>query len=504
MATVDFGSSVKNQLSRANGNRSRALIVYKESSANAVEVCGRIAHRLEEIGADLKRSSAQLTGFEVHSWLDQGEMIRLSIASLARSALWGGAFAVLVLFAFFRRLGMTLLVALAIPFSLLITIIWIFFRGGTFNLMSLTGLTLGIGMLVDNSIVIVENIARKMDVGGDTKSSVIDGVREVGVAVSLATMTTIMVFLPILFIGDPRFKVVATEVIEPVCISVLASLVVALVFVPQGARLAHFLSTYSPKDSSISEVRDYSVVNRASAVVTRWCVGHRVETALLVVFLMVLSSFGYARLPKSTISGEGRRPIEARVELPKNSSLAEANETFAAIEAAVLKKKEELQLRSVTSWFRATGGVLNVFLAPESRVDEKDFFAKLKPILPSIAGVNYRFGFEDFANDQGMARVRVFLQGEELRQLERVGACVRTVLNNHDQFPELDDVKRWRSDERDEIQVHVARQQAQKYGVDTASVSRMVAWALRGARLPDFLDDDREYPFWIRYGASVK
>jgi HAE1 family hydrophobic/amphiphilic exporter-1 len=502
-AAIGYARSVRDRLARVNGKRSRAIVIHKESGANAVEVCERVEKTIREVAVGLERSIPGAGKIESHAWMNQGEMIKVSVGSLRESGLIGALCAAVVLYLFFRRLGMTLLVLCAIPFSLLITVVWIFFRGGTFNLISLMGLTLGIGMLVDNSIVVVESILRQRELGRSPRLASIHGVRDVALAVSLATLTTVMVFLPIIFLGDPRFRAITAEIGGPLCISVLASLLVALVFIPLGA-------VYLGRQGGGAEAAlggapaRHSGANRATRALLAWCLRHRLAALLAAGALLATTQLGFRLLPKADAPMDGPRRLQMRLELPKNFTLRQADGAFAQVEEAVRQAGKDLGIRSITCWFDSQGGDLNVFLEPGARIKEQEFFAAIGPQLPRLPGVTYRLGFEDFARDQGGERLRVFIQGNDLDALEEAAGLVQEELEDRRKFPELEQVARWREDEREEVRIQVERRAAQHFGVDTATVSRMVAWALRGAPLADFLVADRELPFWIRYSDADK
>jgi HAE1 family hydrophobic/amphiphilic exporter-1 len=453
-AKVGFGYSVRDRMSRVNGHRSRVIVVNKESSANAVEVCDRIAAALREMEDTLRRSVPGLTKVDAHAWMNQGEQIRYSIASVKESGLWGALFAVLVLYLFFRNVGMTLLVTLAIPFSLLITIVWMFFRGQSFNVMSLMGLTLGIGMLVDNSIVVVENIIRHRAAGATPRNAAILGVKEVGLAVSLATLTTIIVFLPGFFISDPMIRGFFLALGEPVSISVLASLLVALVFVPQGAVhleawRARRLSRRVPAAPAATASSDpfvpaYSAFNRFCARTAVACNRHRIEAVIILFSCFGFSKLLYDAVPKNDMPPGGPRRLEVDLKLQKNFTLREADQVFAQVEKAILDRRQELEVQSVTSWFSAAEGEVNVFLENGSTIKEEDFLQKLKPLLPQLPGVTYRLGYEDFARDEGNQRLRIFVRGNDLNRLTEIGSLVEEELLRKDIFPELEEVSPWR------------------------------------------------------------
>jgi len=340
-AQVGYGYAVRDRMSRVNGHRSRVIVVNKESTANAVVVCDRIALAFKEIEGALRRSVPGLKEIGSHTWMNQGEMIRYSIDSVKESGIWGAFFAALVLFAFFRKVGLTVFITLSIPFSLLITVVWMFFRGQSFNLLSMMGLALGIGMLVDNSIVVVENIIRHRAAGCSPRLAAIRGVKEVGLAVSLATLTTVIVFLPGMFVSDPVVRGFFAELGEPVSVSVLASLLVALVFIPQGAIFLERVEAWRKRRAGSAaraapaaypdsvQPERFSWLNRICVRTAGWCLRHKTDALLATFGLFAFSQVLFNRIPKADMPMEGPRRLEMNLRLPKNFTLREADQVFA-------------------------------------------------------------------------------------------------------------------------------------------------------------------------------
>lgn len=503
IALVDYYRAIRERVSRVNGLFSYVVVVHKDSIANTIEVCDRVQQVMEtDVRQSLPRDYPGIRKVEMHSFLDQGEVIEVSIDSLRTSGGWGGVFAIAVLFVFFRRLGVTLLVTLAIPFSLLITVIWIYFRDGTFNILSLTGMSLGIGMLVDNSIVIVENIVRKQDGGLKPLPAAVEGVREVGLAVSLATLTTVVVFLPIMFLGDPRFKVIYQEVGGPLCVSVLASLLVALVFIPQG--VIYLAGRGRTADGRSPSPATLSLPNRWTGLFLGWCLRNRFESCVLFGSILLTTIFAFWAVEKGDEMSEGSSRIELQVTLPKNRSLEEAIHIFEQLEAVFDRRRAELGIRSITSWFDARDGEVNLFFDPGVRIRAEEFFDRAKSFLPRIPDVRVELGGDIYSEDRWGERLRVFVRGNDFPALREIGDRVEAELRDRTTFPELSNVLQVRQDERDEVQVRVRREVADHYGIDARAVSNMVSWAIRGAMLPDFETEERELPFWIRYQDADK
>ena len=235
LGRVIKAKSVADQLSRIDGAFAYYGFCTKASQANVVETSQAFMEAIEE----LKQDPALNGEFGARVFFIQGDLIESALGQLRETALWGGILAIVVLFVFLRRVRLTLAVALSIPVSVLIAIIWQYFAGGTFNMLTMIGVTLGIGMLVDNAVVVVENIARKRDEGIRPMMAAVLGSREIALAVTLATMTTVVVFLPLIFMTEnPTVRVMFGGIGIPLSISLLASLFVAVVFLPViGARI---------------------------------------------------------------------------------------------------------------------------------------------------------------------------------------------------------------------------------------------------------------------------
>ncbi|MCC7012570.1 MAG: efflux RND transporter permease subunit [Planctomycetes bacterium] len=221
--------SVRNRLFKIDGQYAFYGEIQKDSQANVVETCARLRSALEELEADPRLAGE----FRFLPLFDQGQFITASLAQLRDAAVWGGGLAVVVLFLFLRRVRSTLAVALSIPFSALVAIAWMQLGGGSFNVLTMTGITLAMGMLVDNSVVVIENIARLRVEGRSDLDAAAQGTREVALAVLLSTATTIVVFLPMIFMNEnPMLRIMFGELGLPLCLSLAISLLAALVFLP--------------------------------------------------------------------------------------------------------------------------------------------------------------------------------------------------------------------------------------------------------------------------------
>jgi HAE1 family hydrophobic/amphiphilic exporter-1 len=228
IADVVRGRTYRDNVWRINGQPAVGMDISRESDQNTITVCERIEDVIEQLRAD-----PRMAGVTFNVFWNQKDTILNAVNGLKSAALWGGLFAVLVLWFFLRDLRLTLVASLAIPSSLLAALTAVYFGGQTLNLISLTGFTLGIGMLVDNAVVVIENIARKRALGQGRHAAAASGAGEVSLAVFAATLTSVVVFLPLVFMdGDRNTKIMMREVGLPISYSLIASLMVALIFIP--------------------------------------------------------------------------------------------------------------------------------------------------------------------------------------------------------------------------------------------------------------------------------
>lgn len=224
IATITRDFSEQENITRIDGNPSIGIMVSKQSDANTVEVCEEVQDTLDK----LRKEYPELT-FTVG--YDSSEYVNQSLASVGKSALSGALLAVLFVFLFLGNIRSTLVIAVSIPTSLLATFACMYFRGMTLNLVTLCSLTLVVGMLVDNSIVVLENIFRRRESESDAKKAATEGAKEIFMAIIASTLTTVLVFLPIA-LSDGMASLMFSDFCFTIIIALLASLVVALTVVP--------------------------------------------------------------------------------------------------------------------------------------------------------------------------------------------------------------------------------------------------------------------------------
>ncbi|MBI4721321.1 MAG: efflux RND transporter permease subunit [Chitinivibrionia bacterium] len=230
LGSIDRGYREREIITRLNGSEAVEVAIYKEGDANTVEVAKAIQNRLRGLRKQLPED------IKVEILFDQSQFIEQAIGEVQSNAVLGAILAVIVLFLFLRDLRSTLLIGLSIPISVMVAFMLMRQFGVSLNLMSLGGLALGVGMLVDNSIVVLESISRFKDSGKDRAEAALAGAGEVGRAVIASTLTTVAVFLPIVFVEGMAGQIFKDQALT-VSVSLMASLMVALMLIPMISAL---------------------------------------------------------------------------------------------------------------------------------------------------------------------------------------------------------------------------------------------------------------------------
>ncbi len=457
--------------------------VYKEPTANTVEVVDRALERIEEIKRD-----PQLEGINLLIWENQGEAIRNSLGGLRNAGFYGGIMAIAVLHFFLRRWRTTLIVATAIPFSLLVTCGAMFALGSQFNVLTLLGLMLGVGMLVDNAVVVIENIHRYEGLGMAPPEAARLGARQVALAVVASTATTVFVW-SWLFVSERNTMVIMMSAVAlTICLAVACSLLISLTFIPLAA------ARFAPA----KEVRPGVVIRRLVPAYRRvldWTLDHRLVT-LTCLFLIAAS----AVWPLTKIEKSGDLPLQSR-EVPifyriYDDVSKEVMEGYVDIvEDWVFSRKAELEFDSVYSWYTERGfGMTRVYL-PENEASPESVArlrSKLREGLPEIPGVKLEVGDRDMWRHRGgqdRRMVSVALHGEDPEYLEDLAIQVEERMRG---MEHLDDIWGPTVHGTKELRLLIDPEAAHSLNVSPRSIADAVGFAFRGRRLRRFQGPDGE------------
>ena len=297
---------------KVNGNDAIVLGISKSSTAGTSEVSKACNKTIEKMQKETE-------GLHILNLMDQGEYIKLIIDSVLSNLLWGAVLAILVLMLFLKDVRPTVVVAFSIPMSVLFAIVLMYFTNITLNLISLSGLALGVGMLVDNSIVVIENIYRLRNKGVSAARAAVMGANQVAGAIFSSTLTTICVFLPIVF-TDGLTRQIMQDMCLTIGYSLSASLIVALTVVPSMS------ATLLKKESNKKHPWFNALVN-AYEKLARFSLSHKPVTLILAVVLLVFSIWQVTRMGIVMIPSMGSEQMSLNVTMPIETTQEEDYET---------------------------------------------------------------------------------------------------------------------------------------------------------------------------------
>lgn len=475
------------EIYRVNGQPGYILAIYKESSQNTVATAESIRKALDRFAPQ----DSSENEIELEVFFDQGAVIEGSLSNLTETALWGGLFAIIILFLFLRRARMTLVTAAAIPLSLLITITVMYFTDASLNALSLMGLMLSVGMVVDNSIVVTEAIQRRRSEGESIYSAAAGGAAEVGLAIVVATSTTIVVFLPmVLMSGSETISFYLGKIGYPVCIALIASLVVSLIFIPLAI-------TWFDTDEPPPTVAVIEWIQDGYAIALAWCLKNRSTAVIVALALMASIAIPNKEMTRTDQLEANINDIRIFFDFEPAVTFDERYERLLEYEQWVVENHEELEVRT---WMTRMGGMwgrpqMRLFLegVDDREMSREEVISKIREGFPHYSGSDWRIGWGSPGTQQ---EVTVDVEGPDP---ERLGEFANLIASRLRTLDDVDDVIVGEDDARAlELRYRVEPEAAQRTGVSPIMIGGAIDYALRGRRIGVLQYQDRDLPLWVR------
>ena len=475
VATVKFENARPDNIVRINGERCIGLSVYKETQFNTVKA-------VELITAQLETIRQALPGYRFQVISNQGIFIRQAIGEVINSALLGMLLAVLVLFFFLRRVGTTLIVSLSIPISIIATFTMMYFNGLTLNVMTLSGLALGAGMLIDNVIVVIESIFRNREQGLERREAIINGTTEVAGAVIASTVTTIVVFIPIVYLhgaSGELFKDLAWTV----TFALLSSLFVALMVIP----VLYDRLTGRENDRGETEsvqFRKYSDYLRKFLGYRWWVIGG--SAALLIISILLIPFVGTEFLPRT----EGR-DFTISVKLPEGTRLERTDAVVSNLEYLL----HQISGDSLAVIYSHIGkgssdnavfegehtAMVKVILSDESQLLPAELIARFAEATASIEGLELTFKQDNHSLGtflgEAEAPIVVEVKGEDL---EEIAFLTEDVLLRMASVEGIYNVRSSMADGAPELNININRTMAGIHNISANTLVQQLEQQLQG------------------------
>jgi HAE1 family hydrophobic/amphiphilic exporter-1 len=481
-----------------DGKRTVGISIQKSSDANTVKVA-------QELRKEIEKIQNELQGANLNIFLDTATYVESSIDNVKQSALIGGLLAILILFLFLRHLKSTLVIGISIPISVIATFILIYFNGITLNMMTLSGLTLGVGMLVDNSIVVLENIFRYRTEGVEIKESAITGANEVRNAIIASTLTTVVVFLPLSF-TEGMVSIMFRDFSMTVVMSLIASLLIALTLVPMlSSKL--LTSTSNSLMAGTKKAGLFSKVEKLYKRVLSFAIRRRktIIAITLAIFVSTMSLTGVIGMEFFPATDQGQLAVE--VELPEGSSIEKTESYVRKVESIILESTEgELDsvqstigvadqrssMTGVTSTNKANLTIKLVSQDDRTRSD-KTIADQIRNALNDISGAKFSVAAQSGMAGSSMIDIKIL--GEDLNTLQALSDDITPKIKAIRGAKEIESSL---EEGLPEVQIKINRERAAQYGLSSQSIASMVKSRVDGIMSSRIKLDDEEIDIIIR------
>jgi hydrophobic/amphiphilic exporter-1 (mainly G- bacteria), HAE1 family len=488
-----------------NGQPGVFIIVQKQSGTNSVQVADNVIDRVDRINEALP------VGVELSVVQDTTTLIRDSLADVSSSAITGGLLAVAILFFFLRSLKTTLIIAISIPVSIIVTLMFMYFAGLTLNLMTLTGLALGIGMLVDNSIVILENIFRYREKGAKLTSSAILGSQEMITAITASTLTTVFVFVP-LAIFRTQLEVIGelfSDLAFTVVISLLSSLAVAVFLVP--VLTSRYLPIHSRKQRPLRGVlrwtddamaRMFTGLDNAYKRSLAFSLRHKWLVILVVLGAFVGSLFMIPMTGFEFTPQQEEDSVQLNLEMPIGTRLEVTRSVLQQLEAIV---REEVSVyRDIIievgepAFFGFLGaadtskGNITVILPEYSRREETDLEIQdiLRSHFDSFPGAVFTFGDGGGGGGFNASPVEITLRSEDRNLMKTTAEAIIDLIEA--EVPGATEPQMNLAEGLPEVEIVIDRQKAYELGLNVSTIGQEVRANIDGITAGRFREGGNE------------
>jgi len=479
VAATAFAKKDPVNIVRINSRRCIGLSIYKENQFNTVKA-------VEEITQALSMISDALPGYRFEIISNQGTFIRQAVEEVEETALIGILLAVVVLFFFLYRLGTTLIISIAIPISIIATFTLMYFNGLTINIMTLGGLALGAGMLVDNAIVVLENIFRNHESGAEVRTAVVRGTAEVGGAIIASTLTTIVVFLPVIYLQDAAGELFKDQA-WTVAFSLLSSLFVAILVIPM---LYHrfYRRRQAPAKAKSVQLGGYGRFLKG-LLRLKWGV------ILLAVLLVAGAAYLYPSIGTEFMPAATTKKFRMDIQMPEGTVLERTASTVGNIESIVqdaLKEdlkfiyshtgpQTELDEEQSTVFQGEHTAVIEVALIDSTRLGTQKVIAALDSVTQGISSVKISYSPEVSSLNSILrpdeAPLVVEIKGDDLETIESLTQRARDKMGV---IPELLNLQTSIEQGAPEVEVLFDRFKLGLYNLDMNDVITQIQDQLQG------------------------
>ncbi len=460
------------------------LDIFKEAGANLVDVTERVIEEIEEI-----KKLPEMEGISLYYMDNQAEGVVESINEMLKSGLIGGSLAMLVLFFFLRRFASTFVVALAVPLSLLITLTFMYFMGVSLNILSMMGLMLAIGMLVDNAVVVTESIHRHQLLDPTSRTSIQTGVNEVSLAITAGTVTTAIVFLPNIVSPNDEVAIYLKHVAITICIALGVSLILAQTLVPLIA--SHMKPPPPKKKDTLVD----KLLNRYARTL-EWTLNHRRATIAIIIGVLLSIAVPMKFVKQNMFDEPENRRLRLHYHINGSYTVEKVEAAVDVFEEYLFANQDKFEIESIYTYYQYSYAMSTILLkkGKEAKKSLEKIQEEIREGLPKLAITNPSW---DWGNeDRGGHSIRIQLIGKSSEQLAELSQEIAWSLS---QIEGLADVRSQAETGDKEVVVVVDRNRAQQYGFSTREIANVVSAAMRGINLRRFRNEEGEIEMRLEF-----
>ncbi len=499
-----------------NGQQGVRIVIQKQSGANSVEIVKKINKALPGLMKSLPPD------VKIGTLYDSSTHITSSINSLTETVLLAFVFVMLVVLFFLGRWRATIIIILTIPISLIAGFVYLFFTGGTINIISLSSLSIAIGMVVDDAIVVLENIIKHIERGSRPKDAAIYATNEVWLAVIATTLTVIAVFLPLTMVGGMA-GIMFKQLGWIVSIVIFVSAVAAVTLTPMlSARMLQFRAKHTYKGMGVLfRPIDKALDNldNGYAKLLTWVMHHRTIVIISSALIFIASIFLITKVPTEMFPQSDSGQISATIELPVSANLQQTTDVAHRIEKAIMAKCPEIKTFSISSGVDDQAGFTALFgnsginaisysILLTDLKDRKRGMEEIGEIMrkeiakfPEVVKYSVTPGGNNMGSMGGGSTVDVKVYGYDFDQTNAMAHQVADSMRN---IKGTRDIKLSREEMRMELQIDFDREKLAKFGISTAGASMFVSNRINGMTASQYRENGEEYDIIVRYDENFR
>ncbi|MBZ0181857.1 MAG: efflux RND transporter permease subunit [Melioribacteraceae bacterium] len=480
------------------------LGIRKQSGANTVEVAKDVREVMDQINRERKDMNLLMV-------IDQSEFIQNSIDNVQNSAIWGGFLAILILYIFLRNGSSTFIIALSIPISLIATIGLLYFNGLTLNQMSFGGLSLGIGLIVDNAIVVLENMVRLRENKKSREESALVGTKQVAGAIVASTLTTSVIFLPVIFmqtVSGMLFRELALVVV----FSLACSLIIALTLVPMLGSKFLRISNGNGNNSNGKKSRFgnwFLKVENFYSVKLEKALHYKKLVFISTITLLVITLLLWPLIPVELAPQTDADEIDVELEMAQGTNIAVVQQYLTELERLVKEVIPMDEVKHLSVEIRPGDAEVELSLesADTRTVNSFELADKIREhVAGKIPGAEIRVSaasglwmLRRLFGSGGAEAVQIELRGYDLELADKIAANIENVIK---EVSEIEDVRVSRREGRPEQNLIIDREKIAELGLTVSDVAEVIQTNIGGSRAGVYREGGDEFPITVRLQAK--